>query len=38
MNIGIFSNQTLLELSNYLFSFIQVKITIQKGKTLKDFI
>ena len=38
MNIDIFSNQTLFELSDYLFSFIQIKITIQKGITLKDII
>ena len=38
MNIDIFSNQILLESIGYLFSFIQMKITILKDLKLKNII
>ena len=38
MNIDIFSNQILLESIGYLFSFIQIKITILKYLKLKNII
>ena len=36
INIDIFSNQTLLELTDCLLQVIQIKITIQKDLNLKD--
>ena len=36
MNINIFSNQILLESTNYLFLFIQIKITILAYLKLED--
>ena len=38
MSINIFSNQTLQHLTAFLFSFIQMKIKIQKVVKLKDII
>ena len=36
MNLNIFSNQTLLELIDYLFQFIQMKMMLLKDLKLKD--
>ena len=36
MRLDIFLNQTLQDLADCLFWFIQIKITIQKGFKLKD--
>ena len=38
MNIDIFSNQILLELIDYLFSFIQIKMLMLKYLMLKSII
>ena len=36
MNINIFSDQTLLKLTGFLFYFIQIKIIMLKDLNLKD--
>ena len=38
MNIDIFSNQNLLDSIDYLYQFIQIKITVLKDLKLEDII
>ena len=38
MNIDIFSNQNLLDSIDYLYQFIQIKITMLKDLKLEDII
>ena len=38
MNLDIFSNQILLESVDYLFEYIQIKITMLKNFKLRDII
>ena len=38
MSMDVFLNQTLQELKDCLFWFIQIKITVQKGKTKRNYL